>query len=102
MEELPNIRAIAAAFVAISFAMLCGLAFPRGDLVMVVGRPGITEAAMMDMIGTAGGSFVSRGRFGWAAVAHAESSGFALRLLETGALLVLDHSLASGCLERND
>jgi hypothetical protein len=99
-REQLDIRMIIVAFVAFSAVMLAGLAYPRSDFVLVVGRPGIDEADMMSIIARAGGTFVSRGNLGWLAVAHAEQSGFAVRLVRAGALLVLDHSLAEGCLER--
>jgi hypothetical protein len=100
--ELPNLTFIGAAFAAFVFLMLAGLAVPRGNFVLVVARPGTSEAATMDIIARAGGTFVSQGNYGWLAVAHAENSGFAGRLLKAGAFLVLDHSLAAGCLERNE
>lgn len=99
-EQL-DIRMIVVAFAAFSLLMLVGLAYPRGDFVLVVGRPGMDEAGMMSIIDRAGGTFVSRGNLGWLAVAHAEQSGFAGRLMRAGAFLVLDHALAEGCLERN-
>lgn len=100
MQDKPDIRVIASLFGAFILLMLAGLAFPRGEFVLVVGRPGSDEAAMMDMIARAGGSFVSRGSVGWLAVAHAESLHFNTRLVDAGAILVLDHALAAGCLER--
>lgn len=98
-EQL-DIRVIAAAFIAFSLCMLAGLAYPRGDFVLVVGRPGMDEAGMMSVIADAGGTFVSSGNLGWLAVAHAQQPGFAGRLMRAGAILVLDHALAEGCLER--
>ena len=99
-REQFDVRVIIGAFVAFTVFMLAGLAYPRSDFVLVVGRPGVDEAGMMSIIARAGGTFVSRGNLGWLAVAHAEQSGFAGRLMRAGALLVLDHSLAEGCLER--
>ncbi len=80
--------------------MLGGLAYPRGDFVLVVGNPHTNEREMMGMISEAGGTFVTQGNYGWLVVAHAERPGFAARLLKAGAWLVLDHALALGCLER--
>ena len=95
-----NIKAISAAFIAFAALMQAVIAYPRSDFVLVVAPPGTNEAAMMDIIAGAGGTFVSHGNYGWLAVAHAENSGFAARLLRAGALLVVDHALAAGCLER--
>jgi hypothetical protein len=100
-KELPNIKSVAAAFAVFVGLMLVGVVYPRNDFVLVVGRPGMNEAGMMEIVARAGGTFVAGGRLGWLVVAHAENSGFATRLLHAGAVLVLDHSLAAGCLERN-
>ena len=99
-EELPDLRIVIFAFIAFLAMMLAAIAYPRGDFVLVVGAPGATEAGMMTIIAEAGGTFVSPGNFGWLAVAHGETSGFASRLMQAGALIVLDHALAAGCLER--
>ena len=100
-NETPNFKLVVSAFLAFVTLTLVGVALPRGDFVLVVGRPGADEAGMMQIIAEAGGTFVTHGNYSWLAVAHAEAEGFSKRLLKAGALLVLDHSLAAGCLERN-
>jgi hypothetical protein len=100
-SEKLDLRLIAVTCAGMALLTLAGIAYPRGDFVLVVGKPGITEAAMMNVISAAGGSFVSGGRYDWLVVAHAESDGFASRLMRSGALLVLDHSLAAGCTQGN-
>jgi len=100
-SEKLDLRAIAATSIVFALLMLAGIAYPRGDYVLVVGKPGVTEAGMMDVISAAGGTFVSGGRYDWLVVAHAESDGFVSRLMQSGALLVLDHALAAGCTQRN-
>eukprot|EP01035_Chromulina_nebulosa_P014017 gene14017-18559_t len=96
--DLPNFRVVGAAFVLLTVFMLAGIAFPRGDFVLVIGRPGTDEARMMTIVAAAGGTFVSRGAYGWLAVAHSEGRGFASRLIQRGALLVLDHAASYGTL----
>jgi hypothetical protein len=99
-NELTSIKSVAATFAVFTGLMLLGIVYPRNDFVLIVGRPGTNEAGMMDLVARAGGTFVSGGNLSWLAVAHAENSEFTTRLLKAGALLVLDHSLAAGCLER--
>jgi hypothetical protein len=96
-----NIKAVANVSAAFIVLMLATLALPRSDFVLVVGWPGMTEARMMQVIADAGGSFVAGGAHSWLAVAHAESAGLPSRLMGAGAMLVLDHSLAVGCMENN-
>ncbi|MBL0371249.1 hypothetical protein JJB09_04335 [Rhizobium sp. KVB221] len=99
-RENLNIKAIAITFVMFSTFLLAVLAWPRGEFVLVVGTPHADEAQMMDIIGRAGGTFVASGNLEWLAVAHSDRVGFAARLFSSGAMLVLDQSFASGCLER--
>ena len=99
-SERPDMRVVIVAFLAFSAMMLGAIAYPSGEFVLVVGPSGTTEASMMRIIADAGGSFVSPGNFTWLAVAHAETAGFPSRLRQAGALVVLDHALAAGCLER--
>lgn len=94
-----NIRVVGAAFAGFSALMLLAMALPRTDFVLVVGWPGMSEAEMMRIITDSGGSFVSGGTQSWLAVANAETKGLPARLMKAGAMLVLDHSLAAGCME---
>src|SRR5690606_25102936 len=96
-----NIGSVAGIFAGFSLLMLAILALPRSEFVLVVGWPGMTEARMMQIIADSGGSFVSGGTRSWLAVAHADTAGLPGRLMEAGAMLVLDHSLAVGCRESN-
>lgn len=99
-SDRPNILVVFLAFIALSGTVLVALAVPRSDFVVVIATPGVSEASMMRLISDAGGTFVTQGSADWIAVAHAEGTGFVSRLFGAGALLVLDHSLAFGCLER--
>lgn len=77
------------------------IAVPRGNYVLVIGRPTASAGAMMEVIGNAGGTFVAAGRAPWIAVAYSDELGFATRLLRSGALLVLNHALAIGCAQKD-
>jgi hypothetical protein len=99
-RDLPDFRAVITTFLAFVTILLVGLAVPRGEFVIVVASPGMTQSRMMQLISDADGTFVTQGNLDWIAVAHAEKSGFVSRLFRAGALLVLDHALAAGCLER--
>jgi hypothetical protein len=76
-------------------------ALPRGPYVLVVASPGAAPAKMMSIIGDAGGSFVSAGRFTWIAVAYSNEGHFPARLMKAGAVLVLNHGLAVGCQQKD-
>ena len=87
---------------AIFLALLAfALATPRGEFVLVVGKPGQSEGQVIELIGRAGGSFVAPGRFGWIAVAHSSAPDFVRKLNAAGAFLVLNHALAVGCLQKD-
>lgn len=88
--------------VAVNFALFLLLALsvwaaPHGRYVLVMADPGETAQGMLDVIGRAGGSFVEQGRFPWLAIAYSEADDFPERLRRSGALIVLNHSLAVGC-----
>lgn len=84
-----------------SALLIAALAMPRGEFVLVVGTPGQGEEQVIGVIGRAGGSLVSSGRYGWIAVAYSDQRDFPRKLLKAGAFLVLNHALAVGCLQRN-
>ncbi|SMD06776.1 hypothetical protein [Rhizobium sp. RU36D] len=90
------------AVVAINFGLFLVLALavwaaPQGRYVLVLADPAQTPQGMLEVIGKAGGLFVEQGRFPWLAVAYSEAEDFPERLRQSGALLVLNHSLAVGC-----
>lgn len=94
-------------FIAFNFVLFLGLAIglwarPNGQFVLVIAAPQTTAAQMMDIIGRAGGRYLSTGRFDWMVVAQSPEPDFARRLLQTGALLVLNHDLALGCAEKDN
>ncbi len=81
--------------------MVAVLAMPSGHFVLVMTRPDAPQDNMLNVIGSAGGSFVEPGRFSWIAVAYSESDHFPQRLMKAGALLVLNHALAVGCQQKD-
>lgn len=89
-----------------SFALFLGLALavwaaPQGRFVLVLTDPSAGAAESLSVIGNAGGAFVEAGRLPWMSIAYSESEDFAARLMEAGAWIVLNHSLAVGCLRGN-
>jgi hypothetical protein len=97
--ETIDLRTIGGVFLAFSLLMLCGVALPRGQYMLVVGWPGTSEAQMMRMVQAADGSFVEGAGRSWLAVVHADGPGLPARLMAEGAMIVLDHALAVGCTE---
>ena len=100
LTDRPNIVAIVAVFSTFLAVMLGVLLVPNDRFVLVIAKPDQSPSAIIDIISDAGGSFVGGTRFSWMAVGYSESAGFPARLVDAGAILVLDHSLALGCLER--
>lgn len=74
---------------------------PAGPFVLVVTDPELDAGGNMQVIGDAGGRLVWSGRYAWVSVAYSDANDFAGRLMRAGALLVLNHDLAVGCLEGN-
>ena len=90
-------------FIALNFFIYLGLilavwAMPTGRFVLVLTNPGAAPGHALSLIAKAGGAFVSEGRFPWMTVGYSEDVEFAARLREAGAVLVLNHQLAFGCL----
>ncbi|MCB1439305.1 MAG: hypothetical protein KDJ63_05975 [Nitratireductor sp.] len=75
-------------------------AVPTGDRVIVFVSPWSAEGTVIETISRANGSVVNGGRTGWIAVATDEKDGFAGRLYNAGAILVLNGELAAGCFQR--
>jgi hypothetical protein len=53
---------------------------------------------IMNVITQAGGSLVNGGALDWIVIAEGGDTGFAARLIEAGAMMVLDGRLAQSCL----
>ncbi|QFY62775.1 hypothetical protein FZ934_20635 (plasmid) [Rhizobium grahamii] len=89
------------AFSGYMFLVSIAVAFPHGHYVLVVADPRSSSRETIDLIGKADGSLVAFGRTSWMAVAYSRTDGFATRLMNAGAILVLNHSLAVGCQQKD-
>lgn len=72
---------------------------PSGPFVLVVTSPAADAAGSMAVIDRADGAFVWGGRVPWISVAYSQAPDFPERLLHAGALVVINHDLALGCLQ---
>lgn len=79
------------------FAVADMPAASRGTLAAVF-APGIERPAALKAVARAGGLIVREGSWGTVLIAHSDESGFAGRLRQAGAWLVLDPQSAAGCL----
>lgn len=70
---------------------------PRGDRALVFVPPWSEPDRIVRVIGAAGGSILNGTGVSYAAIAQSDRPDFALRLFQSGALLVLDGSLAYFC-----
>lgn len=98
-------RTVAAMAVALLLAVSTAPVIAAADLpgeargaVAVVFAPGTGEPAIMAAIAAAGGAIVRGGGWKSVLVVQSEESGFARRLRQAGAWLVLDPQSAAGCL----
>ena len=90
-------RALIGLVFCFSGLMLTVAAFPRGNTVLLIARPGTSEASMMRIVGDAGANLIARGHLPWIGVVQSDEPGLARRLFASGALLVVNQSLAVGC-----
>lgn len=70
---------------------------PTSGRALVIVPPWSDPARVVQVIRDAGGSYVNGTGTAYAAIAHSDASNFPFRLFRSGALLVLDGSLASFC-----
>lgn len=84
---------------ALLLVMAAGVLMPRGDRIMVFGRPGMSERQMMAILSSADGRLVAGTRFGWIVVAEGTSPRFALDLMKAGALAVASDLVGYGCMK---
>lgn len=69
----------------------------RGTLAAVF-APGVERPTALEAVARAGGLIVREGSWGTVLITHSDESGFAGRLRQAGAWLVLDPQSAAGCL----
>ena len=89
----------AAYFLLAVLALAMIAARPSGPFVLVVTSPGLEAVGNMAVLEKAGGAFVWAGKVPWMSVAYSQAPDFPKRLLDAGALLVINHDLALGCLQ---
>lgn len=70
---------------------------PRNGQALVIVSPWSDPGRVIEVIAEAGGSVMNGTGAPYAAIAHSDESGFAFRLFKSGAMLVLDGSLAFFC-----
>lgn len=79
--------------------MATGILMPRGDRLLVLGRPGMSERQMMSILSAADGRLVAGTRISWIVVAEGTSPRFALDLMKAGALAVASDLVGYGCMK---
>lgn len=91
---------IPAAYFSLAVAAVAIIAGrPSGPFVLVVTSPAADAPGNMAVLDRAGGAFVWAGKVPWMSVAYSQAPDFSERLLDAGALLVINHDLALGCLQ---
>ena len=78
----------------ILFVLSAAAIIPRNGQALVIVSPWSDPERVIDVIARAGGSVMNGTG---AAIAHSDQPGFTLRLFKSGAMLVLDGSLAFFC-----
>lgn len=83
---------------AVIVVVLCAAAIvPRHGQALVIVPPWSEPGRVIDVISDAGGSVMNGTGSPYAAIAHSDEPWFAFRLFRSGAMLVLDGSLAFFC-----
>lgn len=93
-----HIKSIVSFILLILTLLSITYAAPRGQFALIVTNPFRSEFGAMEVISNAGGAVVSESNFKWITIAHSEDPFFTSRLRQAGALLVLNHQMAFGCL----
>ncbi len=82
--------------------MAAGYLMPRGDRLLVIGRPGMSERHMMAIVSAADGRLVAGTRLSWIVVAEGPADRFPLALMKAGALAVASDIIGYGCMREDD
>jgi hypothetical protein len=93
---LAFLPAIAIAMLSLGAGAATYYAPPETGEMAVVFGPGAAEASVFEAIRAAGGRFAGSTRLGNIAVAYADDPGFAGRIRERGALLILSAAALCG------
>lgn len=81
----------------ILFVLSAAAIIPRNGQALVIVSPWSDPERVIDVIAQAGGSVMNGTGAPYAAIAYSDDPGFTLRLFKSGAMLVLDGSLAFFC-----
>ena len=81
----------------IVFVLAAAAIVPRNGRALVLVAPGSDPGRGIEVIAEAGGTVVNGTGSPYAAIGYSDDPGFAFRLFTSGALLVLDGSLAFFC-----
>jgi hypothetical protein len=90
-------RIIGINLVVITVVLSAAAIVPRNGQALVIVAPWSEPGRVIDVIADADGSIINGTGASYAAIAHSDEPGFALRLFRSGAMLVLDGSLAFFC-----
>ncbi len=94
-------RIIGINLAVIMIVLTAAAVVPRNGQALVIVSPWSEPERVIDVIADAGGSIMNGTGSPYAAIAHSDEPGFAFRLFKSGAMLVLDGSLAFFCRRTN-
>lgn len=90
-------RIIGINLAVIMIVLAAAAVVPRNGQALVIVSPWSEPGRVVDVIARAGGSVMNGTGSPYAAIAHSDEPAFAFRLFKSGAMLVLDGSLAFFC-----
>ncbi|GAB5463866.1 hypothetical protein [Hoeflea alexandrii] len=96
-KTLSQYRIVGINLAVILFVLSAAAIVPRNGQALVIVAPWSDPGRVIDVIGRAGGSVMNGTGAPYAAIAYSDDPGFTLRLFKSGAMLVLDGSLAFFC-----
>lgn len=94
---LSQCRIVGINLAVIAVVLSAAAIFPRNGQALVIVPPWSEPGRVIGVIADAGGSVINGTDAPYAAIAHSDEPGFAFRLFKSGAMLVLDGSLAFFC-----
>jgi hypothetical protein len=96
-KTLSQYRIVGINLAVILFVLSAAAIVPRNGQALVIVAPWSDPERVIDVIAQAGGSVMNGTGAPYAAIAYSDDPGFTLRLFKSGAMLVLDGSLAFFC-----
>ncbi|MBC7284597.1 hypothetical protein [Hoeflea sp.] len=92
-----QVRIVSANLAVIVVVLAAAAMTPRDGQALVIVSPWSEPGRIIEVIADAGGSFMNGTGSPYAAIARSDEPGFVFRLFGSGAMLVLDGSLAFFC-----